>query len=67
MSNIEIPDCLKKIEGDVKDAKVFVKNRESNNIWLITKPKQDLITGKWTALAGVNGALCLIECKPRFK
>jgi hypothetical protein len=65
MSEVTIPDAIRKI--DPKLARVFRNGRESDNIWLITAPKQDLITGKWTALAGVGGALCLIECTPRFK
>jgi len=63
--DIEIPGCIKKV--DSKLAKVFVKGKEVDWIWLITAPKQNLITGQWTALASVNGALCLIECTPRFK
>jgi len=60
-----IPAAIRKM--DPKLAKVFVRGRESENIWLITAPRQNLVTGKWTALAGVGGALCLIECTPRFK
>lgn len=65
MSDLPIPAAVRKL--DPKLARVFVRGRESEHIWLITAPKQDLVTGKWTALAGVNGMLCLIECTPRFK
>ena len=41
----------------------WAKKEIAPNVWLITNPRFRSSLGKWTALANVNGMLCVVELR----
>lgn len=59
----DIPLFLRNLEH-LKGQSVRVSGKDSEGVvTLLAAPRWDVKTGKWTALANVGGALCIIEVK----